>query len=263
MVTFTCFSAVSCLYAWSLWLALPESLLLGALAVLLGLGGVTASAWIYRVPARPAWQSKHTVAEFFLSGALLGPLFVGSTDVALSRPLLFVSIAAAGAQLLNQAARQALHPRSQSQSRLQPDGRTGWRSALGRHRRGNRAAAENRGWRSAVRASDDSHRGGRPRRQPVDRVRRGLHVCVRSRRRQDPDGAIPRRRHRVTDQPLLRRKRSSALRLAKVTRNPCNPFSATNRSARFQSWIKTSCKTSSISPSSCRTLRITARSVDS
>src|SRR5207244_4384452 len=95
--------AVSCLYAWSLWLALPESLLLGALAVLLGLGGVTASAWIYRVPARPAWQSKHTVAEFFLSGALLGPLFVGSTDVALSRPLLFVSIAAAGAQLLNQA----------------------------------------------------------------------------------------------------------------------------------------------------------------
>ncbi len=103
VLMFTCFSTVSCLYAGLLWLALPASLALGALAVLLGIGGVTASAWIYRVPARPAWQSKHTVAEFFLSGAVLGPLFVGSTGVALSRALLLASVAAAGAQLLNQA----------------------------------------------------------------------------------------------------------------------------------------------------------------
>jgi DMSO reductase anchor subunit len=76
---------------------------LGALTVLMGLGGITAGAWIYRVKARPTWNSKYTVAEFFLTGAVLGPLLVGVTGVAVGRTLVLGSAIAAGAQLLNQA----------------------------------------------------------------------------------------------------------------------------------------------------------------
>jgi hypothetical protein len=36
--------------------------------VLLGLGGVTASAFIYLVPARPAWNNWHTLVDFYLTG---------------------------------------------------------------------------------------------------------------------------------------------------------------------------------------------------
>ena len=42
--------------------ALPGSVLLGALTALLGIAGVTASACIYRVPSRPAWNTPLTLA---------------------------------------------------------------------------------------------------------------------------------------------------------------------------------------------------------
>ena len=64
------------------------------LAAALGFAGVTASAFIYLVPARPAWNSKLTIADFYLTALLLGPLFAGVPGVA---------IAAAAAQLLVQA----------------------------------------------------------------------------------------------------------------------------------------------------------------
>ena len=103
VLMFSCFSAVAALYAGMLWFSLPGSRPLGAFAVALGLGGITASAWIYRVKARPAWNSNHTVADFFLSGALLGPLLIGGTGVKLGHALVLAGIAAATAQLLNQA----------------------------------------------------------------------------------------------------------------------------------------------------------------
>ena len=48
---------------------------LGILVILFGLGGVYASAKIYLVPARPAWNTIRTPLRFFLTGFILGPLF--------------------------------------------------------------------------------------------------------------------------------------------------------------------------------------------
>ncbi len=56
---------------------IPDNALtaLGATVVLFGLAGVYASAKIYLVPARPAWNTIRTPLRFFLTGFILGPLF--------------------------------------------------------------------------------------------------------------------------------------------------------------------------------------------
>jgi DMSO reductase iron-sulfur subunit len=74
----------------------------GAAAALFGLAGVTASAFIYMVPARPAWNTPLTVADFHLTGLTLGPLFL----IALGVPVHpAVAAGAAVLQLLAQTAR--------------------------------------------------------------------------------------------------------------------------------------------------------------
>ena len=103
VLLFTAFSGVAGVYAGMLWFSFSGGLPLGAMTVLMGLGGITASAWIYCVKARPAWNSKYTVAEFFLTGAVLGPLLAGATGVAAGHALILASAIAAGAQLLNLA----------------------------------------------------------------------------------------------------------------------------------------------------------------
>jgi DMSO reductase anchor subunit len=50
--------------------------LVGAFTALCGAVGMMCSARIYVVRARPAWYSAYTIAEFFSTGLLLGPLFV-------------------------------------------------------------------------------------------------------------------------------------------------------------------------------------------
>ena len=45
------------------------------LAMALGIAGVVASAFIYLVPARPAWNMVHTPLDFLLSAAVLGSTF--------------------------------------------------------------------------------------------------------------------------------------------------------------------------------------------
>jgi formate dehydrogenase iron-sulfur subunit len=73
----------------------------GALTVLAGVAGVTASACICLVRPRPAWNSKHTVAEFCLTGALLGPLLAATMQLG-SRPWLTMLVASiTSVQLLN------------------------------------------------------------------------------------------------------------------------------------------------------------------
>src|ERR1700732_5269503 len=54
VLLFTCFATVAgvCPGLWTL--RLPGSFGVGALTTLLGIAGITSSAWIYRVPARPA-----------------------------------------------------------------------------------------------------------------------------------------------------------------------------------------------------------------
>jgi DMSO reductase anchor subunit len=100
VLLFACFSGMSALYASSLWLKVPGSAVWGALTTLFGLAGVTASSCIYLVRARPAWNSKTTVAEFFLTAALLGPLFAASIGVG-GRYLLAAPGVSASAALLN------------------------------------------------------------------------------------------------------------------------------------------------------------------
>lgn len=68
-------------------------------AAALGFAGVTASAFIYLAPARPAWNSKQTLVDFYLTALLLGPLFLAALGV---RVPLLAAVLAAGAQLLNQ-----------------------------------------------------------------------------------------------------------------------------------------------------------------
>jgi DMSO reductase anchor subunit len=78
VLLFTGFAAVAALYAGALWLSLPAATLLGALTAALGIGGVTASAYIYRVPSRPAWNTPFTLVQFHLTAAVLGPLFAAA-----------------------------------------------------------------------------------------------------------------------------------------------------------------------------------------
>jgi DMSO reductase iron-sulfur subunit len=75
---------------------------LAPLAATLGFAGVTASAWIYLVPARPAWNTKFTVADFYLTALLLGPLFLAAIGIPVPRAAV---IAAAAGQLLVQVVR--------------------------------------------------------------------------------------------------------------------------------------------------------------
>ena len=94
VLLFSAFAGVAGLYSGALWFAVPAGMPIGALTVLLGAGGIVASANIYRVPARPSWNSRLTVAQFALTAAVLGPLFAMSLGA--GRPAWLV-VAAVGA----------------------------------------------------------------------------------------------------------------------------------------------------------------------
>ena len=102
VLLFSGFVMCAAAYTGALCLDLAGGAALGAITAMLGLAGVTASAFIYLVPARPAWNSRHTVAEFHLTALALGPLLL--TAAGMSHGLLVAgAVAGAGGQLLNQA----------------------------------------------------------------------------------------------------------------------------------------------------------------
>lgn len=105
VLLFGCFSQIAFLYAGLLWLDFSASKLVGALTSLAGVAGVTASACIYLVPPRPAWNSKHTLSEFYLTGALLGPQLAANMGIGGRRWLTMMIVAAASVQLLNLASK--------------------------------------------------------------------------------------------------------------------------------------------------------------
>jgi DMSO reductase anchor subunit/ferredoxin len=70
------FAGIAGGFAGMLFLDLPGRPVAGFLTVVTGAIGVLCSAKLYMVPARPAWNSRYTVAEFFSTALLLGPLFV-------------------------------------------------------------------------------------------------------------------------------------------------------------------------------------------
>jgi formate dehydrogenase iron-sulfur subunit len=97
---FTAFSAIACLYAAAVWLRWNVGLALGGITLLLGFGGVTASACIYRVPSRPAWNTPLTLLQFNLTALTLGPLFAAAAGASGSRWLVVACASMAGAQFV-------------------------------------------------------------------------------------------------------------------------------------------------------------------
>jgi formate dehydrogenase iron-sulfur subunit len=97
------FAAASTAFAGLLFFNAGARPLTGGFTALFGLAGVMCSARIYIVRARPAWFSGYTIAEFFATALVLGPLFVFAVD---GRVPVWVPIAAAvgaSSQLLTQA----------------------------------------------------------------------------------------------------------------------------------------------------------------
>ena len=78
---------------------------IGAFTVVLGIGGVIASAYIYRVPSRPAWNTPFTLVAFHLTSATLGPLFAAAVAAGDARWLGVATATMAGAQLITLALR--------------------------------------------------------------------------------------------------------------------------------------------------------------
>jgi DMSO reductase anchor subunit len=100
VLLFSAFSAVACVYAAALWLRWPTGVVFGGLTLLLGFGGVTASACIYRVPSRPAWNTPLTLVQFNLTALTLGPLFAAASGAGSPRWLAVAAAVAAGAQFV-------------------------------------------------------------------------------------------------------------------------------------------------------------------
>ena len=100
VLLFSAFSGVACLYAATLWFGWPLAIVSGGLTLLLGFGGVTASACIYRVPSRPAWNTPLTLVQFNLTALTLGPLFAAATGAGSPRWLAVASALAAGVQFV-------------------------------------------------------------------------------------------------------------------------------------------------------------------
>jgi formate dehydrogenase iron-sulfur subunit len=102
VLTLSLFAGAASAFAGMLWLDLPGRGILGIFTFIAGLAGVTCSARIYVVPARPAWFSGYTVAEFYSTALLLGPLFVEMLDGSVPSWVRLAVIAGASSQLVTQ-----------------------------------------------------------------------------------------------------------------------------------------------------------------
>jgi len=100
VLLFAAFSGVAGGYAALLWTGLPGSLVVGGLTSVLGIAGVTASGCIYRVPSRPAWDTRLTLVQFNLTAAALGPLLAAALGTSDARWLALAAATMAGAQLV-------------------------------------------------------------------------------------------------------------------------------------------------------------------
>ena len=105
VLLFSAFSGVATAYAGAIWFGVSGGLAVGALTVLLGIAGVTASACIYRVSSRPAWNTPFTVLQFLLTAGVLGPLFAAAVGAGDRFWLAAAAATLAGAQLLLLAVR--------------------------------------------------------------------------------------------------------------------------------------------------------------
>ena len=91
------FAGAAAFYAGMLLLRVAGHGAAGVLTFLCGFAGVFCSARIYMVPARPAWNSRYTITEFFTTALLLGPLFLWAMNPGASDGVWLARIASAGA----------------------------------------------------------------------------------------------------------------------------------------------------------------------
>ena len=96
------FAGAASVYSAMLLSDVPGRIPIGLATALLGIAGVTCSARIYIVKARPAWFSSFTLAEFFATGLLLGPLFVRAIGVYDAPWLGAIAATGGAAQLVTQ-----------------------------------------------------------------------------------------------------------------------------------------------------------------
>lgn len=97
------FAGMASAYAGILFFRLPASALAGLVTTLFGIAGITCSARIYIVRARPAWYSNFTLAEFYATALLLGPLFVRAMGNSNAQWIAWAAAAGGSAQLVVQA----------------------------------------------------------------------------------------------------------------------------------------------------------------
>jgi Fe-S-cluster-containing dehydrogenase component/DMSO reductase anchor subunit len=96
------FAGAASVFAGMLLLNAPARPWAGLATLLLGALGITCSARIYIVRARPAWYSSYTVAEFFATALILGPQFVRATGVSDAAWIDWTAAAGAAAQTITQ-----------------------------------------------------------------------------------------------------------------------------------------------------------------
>jgi len=102
VLTLSLFAGAASAFAGMLLFGLPGRGIVGLLTFTAGLAGVTCSARIYVVRARPAWFSGYTVAEFYSTALLLGPLFVQMLDGGVPVWVRVAAIGGASSQLITQ-----------------------------------------------------------------------------------------------------------------------------------------------------------------
>jgi Fe-S-cluster-containing dehydrogenase component/DMSO reductase anchor subunit len=102
VLALSAFAGAASLYAGMLFFDLPGRAPAGLVTVLCGIAGVFCSARIYMVSARPAWNSPCTLAEFFSTAVLLGPLFVCAMHVSHSPWMAWAAVAGGVAQVFTQ-----------------------------------------------------------------------------------------------------------------------------------------------------------------
>jgi formate dehydrogenase iron-sulfur subunit len=103
VLTLSLFAGAASAFAGILFFGLPSRGLAGLATAIAGIAGVTCSARIYIVKARPAWFSSYTVGEFFATALLLGPAFVRVIDPGVPRVFVSASVAGAALQLIVQS----------------------------------------------------------------------------------------------------------------------------------------------------------------
>jgi Fe-S-cluster-containing dehydrogenase component/DMSO reductase anchor subunit len=100
VLLFMLFSQAAIAFGGALLLHWRAATIFGAITAVLGVAGVSASACIYRVPSRPAWNTRFTLLQFHLTALVLGPIFAAALGAGSPRWLTGAGAIAAGSSLV-------------------------------------------------------------------------------------------------------------------------------------------------------------------